>query len=303
MRASSLSNARIIDLLNHFYVPVYLRNEDCAEDGSAPIEERNERNRIYHQALSAGLAAGTVCAYLLAPDGRPMAVAPLNESTATDPERLFELMKGVIDMLKASHGEPIVPPKPQSGPPASDADSLVLHITARYLERAGDEFLPVNASDVLGTRRAGNWGNLPSEDWVVLTKADWTKLLPTGDFRPESRWPLDRDVTSRFLQHFFPPTENTDVTTNRIEELSLTARTESVEDTVATVKLECRLKMKHPFYRKDDGNYVEATLVGYMEIDTSQPQIRSIRIVTDRGVYGGSAGSMLPFGAALRVRR
>ena len=32
MRASSLSNAKVIDLLNSYFIPVYLRNEDCADD-------------------------------------------------------------------------------------------------------------------------------------------------------------------------------------------------------------------------------------------------------------------------------
>ena len=46
MRASSLSNDKVIDLLNHFFVPVYLSNEDFAKGGCAPIEERKELQRI-----------------------------------------------------------------------------------------------------------------------------------------------------------------------------------------------------------------------------------------------------------------
>src|SRR5262245_41606260 len=144
MRASSLSNAKVIDLLNHYYVPVYLRNEDCADDGTASFEEKEERNRIYRDALKAGLSAGTVCAYLLTPEAQPVAVAPLNQSVATDPERLSELMQSVIDGLKTQRGDPLAPPSPQSAPPASSSESLVLHLTARYLERAADELVPVN---------------------------------------------------------------------------------------------------------------------------------------------------------------
>jgi hypothetical protein len=302
MRASSLSNAKVIDLLNHYYVPVYLRNEDCAEDGGASAEEKDERNRIYRDALQAGLSAGTVCAYLLTPEAQPVAVAPLNQSVATDPERLSELMQSVIDALKTQRGEPIVPPSPQSASPPSSPESLVLHLTVRYLERTADDLVPVDATDVLGTRKAGNWGNLPSEDWVVLGKSEWMKLLPAGEVRRESSWELDREVSAKLLNHFFPPTENTNVETNRIEEQFLLARTESIDNGVASVRLEGRLKMKHPFYHKDDNNFVEASLVGYMEIEVPQRRIRSLRLVTDRAVYGDAKGTMQPFGAAVDSR-
>src|SRR5262245_12404285 len=151
MRASSLSNAKVIDLLNHYYVPVYLRNEDCADDGLAPAEVKEERNRIYRDALQAGLSAGTVCAYLLTPEAQPVAVAPLNQSVATDPERLSELMQSVIDALKTPRGDSLAPPSRQSLPPSSPPDSMVLHLTARYLERTSDELVPIDVREVLGT--------------------------------------------------------------------------------------------------------------------------------------------------------
>jgi hypothetical protein len=303
MRASSLSNGQVIELLNHYYVPVYLRNEDCADGGSAPPEVKEERNRIYRDALKAGLSAGTVCAYLLTPEAQPVAVAPLNQSVATDPERLSELMQSVIDALRTPRGEPLAPPSPQSAAPPSDAGSLVLHLTARYLERTASDFVPVDVSEVLGTRKAGNWGNLPSEDWVVLGKSEWMKLLPAGDVRPDSSWELNPGISAKLLKHFFPPTENTNVEANRIDEQVFLARTESVRSGIASVRLEGRLKMKHPFYHQDDSNFVEATLKGYMEIDVSNREIRSLQLVTDAAVYGGAGGVMHPFGVAVRSQR
>src|SRR5262245_1521816 len=110
MRASSFSNAKVVSLLNSCFVPVHMNNQETGEKGSAPPDEKAARNRIYRDALAAGLRAGSVCAYMVAPDGRPIAVAPLNESVATDPERLAALMEKVIRELKVTKGDAVVKP-------------------------------------------------------------------------------------------------------------------------------------------------------------------------------------------------
>jgi hypothetical protein len=156
---------------------------------------------------------------------------------------------------------------------------------------------------VLGTKRAGNWGNLPSEAWVVLSKSQWTKLLPPGDVRPNATWEPDKTVAATLLNHFYPPTENTDLAKNRIDKQTLQGRVEAIDKDVARARLEGRLKMKHPFYHKDDKNFVEADLIGYLEFDVSKQNVHSLRLVTDKGRYGGDVNSMQPFGAAVRTLR
>src|SRR5262245_52879275 len=141
MRASSFSNAKVIDLLNRYCVPVHASNQDYGDRGDVPAEEKAAKNRIYRHALEAGLKAGTVCAYLVTPEGRPIATAPLNEDVAADPEKLATLLERGIKQLEVVPGETLSPAKPRSGPGA-DADALVLHIVARYLERRGQDFIP-----------------------------------------------------------------------------------------------------------------------------------------------------------------
>jgi len=289
----------VIDLLNNYFVPVHLNNQEHAEDGNAPAEEKAEKNRIYRDALAAGLKAGSVCAYMVTPEGRPVAVAPLNEALATDPDRLAELLTRVVRDLKVEKGEPLVKPKPPSAPPA-EADALIVHIVARYLERRGDECVPYDLKDVLGTKKAVNWGNLPSEEWVVLSKAQWTKLLPSGDVRMDTSWELDKEVMGKVFTNFSPPTENTDLAKNRLDKQSLQARVESIEKGVVRARLGGQLRMKHPFYHKDDNNFVEASLIGYLEFDVGKPAVRSLHLVTDNGRYGGDANSLQPFGVAVR---
>lgn len=215
-----------------------------------------------------------------------------------DPDRLAELMQRVAGDLKAVKGEPVVEPKRQSAGPKADADSLVLHVVARYLERRGDDYVPHDVKELLGTKKAVNWGSLPSEGWVILSKADWAKLLPGGEVRPGKSWELPAEVTAKVLTHFYPPTENTDLKKNRIDEQTLQGRVESIERGIARARLEGRFKMKHPFYHKDDNNFAQASLVGYLEFTVDKPAIRSLRLITDRGQYGGQVNGKQPFGAA-----
>jgi hypothetical protein len=223
----------------------------------------------------------------------------LNRPEATDPKKMAEKLDRVARDLKVAKGDPVVPAKPQSAPRSTEADALALHLTARYLERRGDDFVPFDTRSVLGSQKGGNWGDLPSEDWVVLSRADWTKLLPSEDLRAGISWELDRQVAAKLLLHFFPPTENTAFEKNRIDEQSLTARVESVKAGIAHARLEGKLKMKHPFYHKDDSNFVQAELIGYLDMEVDKKHIRSFRLVTQKATYG-SAGSIQHFGVAVR---
>ena len=159
----------MIDLINGYFVPVHLRNQDLGDTGDASADERAEQRRIYREALAADLDAGSVCIYLLTPDARPVATAPLNQKVATNPEQLAELLQQVIRRLNLPHGKPVVTPAPPS-PPECEPDALVLRLTARYLERRGDQLVRPDTRSVLGTNKGGNWGDLPSQDWIVLDR-------------------------------------------------------------------------------------------------------------------------------------
>ena len=86
MRASSLSNEKVIALLNRSFVPVYTSNEDYRDNGGAPPEERDELQRVVRETQKAGRSAGTVHVYLLAPDGR--ALDSLHVATAYKVDKL-----------------------------------------------------------------------------------------------------------------------------------------------------------------------------------------------------------------------
>jgi hypothetical protein len=59
--------------------------------------------------------------------------------------------------------------------------------------------------------------------------------------------------------------------------------------------------MKHPFYYKNDNNFIVAGLIGYLEFDVGKQGVRSLRLVTDNARYGEDGKGGQPFGAVVRA--
>jgi hypothetical protein len=56
--------------------------------------------------------------------------------------------------------------------------------------------------------------------------------------------------------------------------------------------------MKHPFYHKDDDNFVLANAIGFVEFDGRAKRIASLELVTEQASYG--AKNTQPFGVAVQ---
>ena len=269
MRAGPLSDPKVISLLNAYFVPVYISNEDYDERGSAPKEEKKEHDRIYHQALEAKLSAGTVHVYILTPEGKVL--DSRHVAKAAEPGEVARLLESVVGKLKTPPGEPLAQPAPQSAPKGASPGSLVLHLTARG--------------------KGCSWEDFPSESWIVLERAQAAKLLPPGEAVPGSSWEIDHGVSESILRHFFPQTENNDASPKRILDQSLKANLISVKDGVAHARLEGKVKLKHNFYPgRDDGRLVEAAVTGYVDFEPAvggtPGRVRSLRLVTGKATYG-----------------
>jgi hypothetical protein len=275
MRASSLSDAKVIALLNRYFVPVYVSREDVADWGNGPPEEKAEHQRIYLEAVKAGLSTGTVHVYILTPDGHP--IDSLHVAEACKPEQLIPLLERTVQKLKPRPGDPVVKPAIQSRPPEHDADSLVLHLTARVL------------------KPGSGWHHFPAESWIVLKRAQWTKFLPPGHIGIGKSWDIDKEAAAEVLTYFYPATENNSVPTERIEHQELHGRIISNRDGVIRVRLSGQLKMHHNFYYKEDMSVVEAALIGFLDVDPRKNTIQAFRLVTDEASYRGGT-----FGVAVR---
>jgi hypothetical protein len=286
----------VIDLINKHFVPVYTSNEDFRGEGSAPAEERKELQRIRLAAGKAKMSVGTVHVYLLGPDGQP--VGSQHVASASKVENLTELLEKTISQLKVPAGKPLVAATQQSKAPKCDPDALVLHLVARYVNRQGNEEAPRQTK--LGESRSAGWGAFPAEDWIVLPKDQWSKLLPADKVKVGTSWELDKETAARILTHVYPTTENNDVKKNKIEEQALKATVIAAKDGVVRARLEGRLKMEHWFYHKADGQYVEAPLVGLIEFEPGKG-VRSLQLTTEGATYG--AKQRRPFGVVVQAVR
>jgi len=287
LRASSLSNDKVIALINRHFVPVYLSNEDL-RDGTLPPEERKEVQRINHETLKAKRSAGTVHVFIITPDGS--AFDSMHVAEATKVDKLTAMLESSVDRLKVPAGEPIGKVGTQSVAPKAAPGELVLHLVARNAVKQGQEL--VAAKHKLGETRSAGWGAYPAENWIVLSSKETAKLLPAGG---DETWEIDRPVAERFLTYFYPSTENNDVRKNRIEELQLKATRISTAGGITRARLDGKLVMRHAFYHKEDGNTVTATLTGYLDFDAANKQVRALRVVTDQASYANR-----PFGVVLR---
>lgn len=273
MRTGPFSNAEVIDRLNSLFVPVYAVNEDYRAKDVVPKEEQAEYLRIYRETLSKNLSAGTVHVYILNPKGEVIGSRHVAEAAKT--KELITFLDEMTSQLGTKAGMPIVEPKAQSLAPPHAGDALVLHLAAR------------------GLGGGGSWGGT-AENWIVYSDEEIRKLMPANNAAIGTTWKLDKPLTSRLLVHVYPVTENNNPAKNEILQQELTATVMQVKDGVAA-RLDGKLVMRHDFYHKPDGKTVETRLLGYLVFEPATGKVKSFRLVTQDGTYGGGK-----FGVAIR---
>lgn len=265
MRAGPLSNPEVIDLLNGAFVPVFAVNEDYRDDGPVPAEEKAVYRRIYREALEARLSAGTVHAYVVDPDGHP--IDSMHVADAARPDRLAGMLRRVMGTRKLALGPTLVRPHSLSAPPSGEPGSLVLHLTARG--------------------HGSSWDGFPSEDWIVLGPGQVKGLLPVDPPRVGLSWDVRGDVATAILTHFYPQTENNDVSTHRFELRNLRGTIESIADGAVRARIAGRVRMTHRFYPgREDDNVVDAVVVGYLDYESTMRRVVRLRLLTEGGSYG-----------------
>lgn len=293
IRASALSNNKVIDLLNRSFVPVCICNQDYVTAGSAPAEEKAQLRRLRKELAEAQLTDHHNQVCVLSSQGRPLAT--LDTGNAARTRQLLAYLKPFVPEGRADASAPLIAPAPQSLRPPTGPDAVVLHLTSRYLERKGDAyaipFVELGLSD--------NYHNkgIPAENWIVLERDQWSGLLSKDKVRVGSTWDVDPRVAAVLFRHMYPPSEENDIRLNRIDAGTLRATAVAATGGVVRARLDGTLKMKHPYLtEEDDNNFVTATLMGYVDFEPARPALRSLRLVTTSGTYARS-----DFGIALRL--
>jgi hypothetical protein len=271
MRAGPLSDIKIISLLNRFFVPVYSSVQESGPGGRGPAEEKAELRRIYIEGKQSPCGAGTVWVYILNPDGHVIDGAHVAQVAHGD--ALAAMLQRAAQNLHTVPGPPVVAPTPQSRPPDYQSDSLVLHLIAR------------------GSRTASSWRAFPAENWIVLSQAEWMSILPSGNVKVGSSWAFDEKLARKLLANFYPQMEDSDprVDRNRIDEATLKATVISMSGGTIQVRLDGTLVMKRSFFpHREDNNFVNATLLGWMVFDSARSHVDNFQLVTKTARYGAS---------------
>src|SRR5437763_16482484 len=92
MRVSSLSDPRVIRLVTRYYVPAWL-SRDHYQLGTPARAEQQEIRRLDDERHRRGFEGGTVCVFLVSPDGSVLATQRVQ--AACHPENLAPLLEKV----------------------------------------------------------------------------------------------------------------------------------------------------------------------------------------------------------------
>lgn len=213
-----------------------------------------------------------MCVYLVAPDGKGL--ASMIVSDAAQGDKLQKLLDTTVARLGTADGKPVIAPAAQAPAPKAEEGDLVLHLVSRRDSR-------------------GSWGEFPSENWIVLKHADVPKLLPADDAKT---WEIDPAIATKILTHFYPQVETCDFareTTadsphrHRVEQVALCGKIISADGGRARARLDGHVRLKHTFYPgRDDSNFADATVVGYLDFDVKSRTLATFRLVTTTATYG-----------------
>src|SRR5689334_13140207 len=94
MRVSSLSNERVIEIVSRYFVPVWV-SRDNYQLAPRPAEEKAELTRVDRERQKRGLQGGSVCVYILGPDGELKATLPVQK--ASKPANLIPFLEKLIE--------------------------------------------------------------------------------------------------------------------------------------------------------------------------------------------------------------
>src|SRR5437016_5260303 len=163
MRAGPLSDSKVIELLNRYFVPVTSSNDDPDPD----------RRRIYGDFFDKKMGVGDVHVYVVGPDGA--SIGGLDIGSAMDTGKEIAFLTGIVERLHTQGGAPVFAPHLQVAAPQVEPGAPAVHLIARKL---------------VGKM----WNEFPSENWILLSRQEWDQILPTADAKLRATWQIPRPV-------------------------------------------------------------------------------------------------------------
>jgi hypothetical protein len=265
MRASSLSQPSIIALLKEQFVPVWLSVDDYALPAKSKADHE-EWQRIYRASLDRRLTAGSVCVYIVAPSGEP--IATMHVAEAAQPEKLLPMLQKVV--------------RDRGLPPRSP--EAIAAFARRAAATARPPAVPKPYLQVW-TRHVGTDEGLGiTEDRVTLTAAQWRALAPPVGARVGDRWEIPPAVRDRIYAYFFPPVGNYHASDSKVRRASLTATVDAASPDELTLSLRGDLEMDHRREKNNDGS-LTARVRGEARYDSLRQVFTLFRLASEEAHF------------------
>jgi hypothetical protein len=262
MRVSSLSNARVQQLIATYFVPVW-HSRDSYQLAEPSREEQAELGRIDRDRDRRGLPGGTVCVFLLKPDGSVAASLPVQQ--AYQPEKLAPFLeKFIADQQLQPRDRAAVQASRSSGRatrPKSPAGGLVLHTWARYEARDPNR----------GT----------SQDWVTWNAAELAIILGAPENYEKAWWALPSAAAESLAARCYPPGPYWNVRDAKVVSAQLKATLISKAAQEVRVRLGGDLELIHPNEGKETDRHVKARLLGYVRYNLRTMAITSFVLASE----------------------
>jgi hypothetical protein len=265
MRVSSLSDERVIRLISKYFVPVWVSRDSYQLDPRNK-EEQAELERIDAERHKRGLEGGTVCVFVLDPDGDVLATQPVQ--LAYKPENLVPFLEKIIadkkltprdaEAVRATTVQPAeIKPKTEGG--------RLVHVWTR------------------GDQKGVNNGL--SHDRVELTTAEGKAFAPPSDSRPGTSWKISEEIAGKLFQYCYPPSPHWRAKDCKVLRATLTATLVAVSAGEARIKLEGEMELSFPHTGKPTDGRVTAHFVGVAHYDRKKEALTSLRLIAEQTDY------------------
>jgi hypothetical protein len=263
MRVSSLSDARVIDLVSKYFVPISVSRDDYQREARAE-DEKAELIRLDRERARRGLKGGNVCAFIVATNGDVLATQPVQ--LAYKPENLLPLLQSIIAEQKLG--------------PRSEEDiqtSAARPADAKPKTEGGRFVHTWTSLDSGGNRGLSN-------DRVELTAAQWKAFLPPAEAKAGTSWDIPDEIASKLFQYGYPPGPQWMTKDCKVLKATLKATLAAVSDEEARIELSGEMILKFPVGKPTEGR-ISAHFVGAGRADRRKLALRSLELVSEGAEY------------------
>jgi len=262
MRVSSLSNAKIIDLISRHFVPVWISRDRYQLD-AVDRAETDLIRKIDTSRREKKLEGGAVCVYITRASGEVFATMIVQK--ASKPENLEPFLNKIITNEKLSVRKAADAAASKAPPPTTPCckteDGRLFVARGRFDDRVN--------------RGVGR-------DVVELTRAEWKDLVPKQTTVGHT-FAVPKATAEKLLRHVYPPLPHWSESKVKITTCTLEASVAETTGGVAKLRLTGKVEMIYPFLGKADDGTVTSGVTGVATVKDGK--LTGLTLVSEKGRY------------------